>query len=61
MVIEQAKGMLSEYLKVTMDDAFQLLRNYARSHNRKLSEAARDVVDRRIPSAALIPRPGGET
>ena len=58
VVIEQAKGMLSEYLKVTVSDAFELLRTYAREHNRKLSEVAGEVVDRTIPSAALTSRPG---
>ncbi len=61
VLIEQAKGMLAEYLKVNVDDAFTLLRNYARSRNRKLSEVARDVIDRNIPSAALITRPGPES
>jgi AmiR/NasT family two-component response regulator len=54
VVIEQAKGMLAEYLKMTVDDAFRLLRSYARDHNLKLSDVARDVVDRKIPSTALI-------
>jgi GAF domain-containing protein len=54
VVIEQAKGMLAEYLKMSVDDAFQLLRSYTRDHNRKLSDVARDVVDRKIPSTALI-------
>jgi transcriptional regulator with GAF, ATPase, and Fis domain len=58
VIIEQAKGMLSEYLTVTMDDAFGLLRNYARVHNRKLSEVASDVVGRKIPSEALTGGPG---
>ena len=53
VVIEQAKGMLAEYLTTTVDDAFELLRSYARDHNRKLSEVAADVVTRKIPSAAL--------
>jgi hypothetical protein len=57
MVIEQAKGMSAEYLAV--DDAFRLLRNYARDHNRKLSQVAVGVVERKIPSAALGRRPGG--
>jgi GAF domain-containing protein len=54
VIIEQAKGMLAEYLKVTMGDAFKLLRTYARAHNRKLSDVARDVVDRKVTSTALI-------
>jgi transcriptional regulator with GAF, ATPase, and Fis domain len=58
VIIEQAKGMIAEYLTTTADDAFTLLRNYARYHNRKLSEVASDVVDRRIPSAALGPPSG---
>jgi GAF domain-containing protein len=58
VVIEQAKGMLAEYLTVTVDDAFKLLRIYARDHNRKLSQVASDLVDREIPSAALGRRPG---
>jgi GAF domain-containing protein len=53
VIIEQAKGMIAEYLTMTVDDAFTLLRNYAHYHNRRLSEVASDVVDRRIPSAAL--------
>jgi AmiR/NasT family two-component response regulator len=58
VVIEQAKGMLAEYLNMTMDEAFTLLRNYARDHNRKLSELASDIAGRKISSAALVKRPG---
>jgi len=60
VVIEQAKGMLAEYLTITVDDAFTLLRNYARDFNRKLSEVATDVVDRKIPGTALARRPSQE-
>jgi AmiR/NasT family two-component response regulator len=41
-----------------VDDAFTLLRNYAHYNNRRLSEVASDVVDRRIPSATLARPPG---
>ena len=61
VVIEQAKGMLAEYLKMTVDDAFQLLRSYARDRNHKLSDVARDVVDRKIPSTTLTTRPDQES
>jgi AmiR/NasT family two-component response regulator len=41
-----------------VDDAFKLLRNYARDHNRKLSEVASDIVNRKISRAQLTTRPG---
>ena len=50
--------MLAEYLATTVDDAFTLLRNCARDFNRKLSEVATDVVDRKIPGTALARPPG---
>jgi GAF domain-containing protein len=59
VVIEQAKGMLAEYLATTVDDAFQLLRTYARNHNLKLTAVAVAVVDRRIPPLALTRQPEG--
>jgi GAF domain-containing protein len=57
VVIEQAKGMLAEYLTTTVDEAFQLLRSYARNHNRKLTDVASDVVKRQIASFAVGKRP----
>ena len=36
----------------------QLLNSYARDHNRRLTEVARDVVERKIPHGALVRRPG---
>jgi len=61
VVIEQAKGMLAEYLTMTVDDAFRLLRHYARDHNLKLSAVASDIAERKIPSAALAPPSGEES
>jgi transcriptional regulator with GAF, ATPase, and Fis domain len=57
VVIEQAKGMLAEHLSTTVDEAFQLLNRYARGHNRRLTDVARDVVDRKISHDALAVRP----
>jgi transcriptional regulator with GAF, ATPase, and Fis domain len=48
IAIEQAKGVLAEYLDVSVDEAFQRLRRHARSNNRKLTELARDVANKRI-------------
>jgi transcriptional regulator with GAF, ATPase, and Fis domain len=58
VTIEQAKGMLAEYLTVTVGDAFELLRKYARDHNRKLSDIAGDIVARKIPGTALARQAG---
>jgi GAF domain-containing protein len=58
VVIEQAKGMLAEYLTMNVDHAFKLLRSYARDHNRKLSEVAGDIVNRKVSRAQLTTRPG---
>jgi GAF domain-containing protein len=44
IVIEQAKGVVAERDRLTMDDAFGLLRRYARDHNLKLTEVAQAVV-----------------
>ena len=45
VIIEQAKGKLAERLNLDMDQAFALLRDYARSRNRRLSELAEAFVD----------------
>jgi transcriptional regulator with GAF, ATPase, and Fis domain len=45
VLIEQAKGVLSERLRLDMDAAFALLRAGARNRNRRLSDLARAVVD----------------
>jgi GAF domain-containing protein len=44
IVVEQAKGVLSERGQMPMDQTFELLRTFARSHNLKLSELARSIV-----------------
>lgn len=48
ITIEQAKGVLAERLGVSVDDAFQHLRSYARNNNRKLTDLAGDVANRRV-------------
>jgi GAF domain-containing protein len=45
IVVEQAKGMVAERLQVGMDEAFSLLRSYARNENRHLSDVAAEVID----------------
>jgi GAF domain-containing protein len=48
VVIEQAKGVVSFKQGVAIDEAFTLIRNYARSHGERLSDVARRIVDRRL-------------
>jgi AmiR/NasT family two-component response regulator len=45
VIIEQAKGKLAERLGVDTDQAFSLLRDRARTSNRRLSDLARAFVD----------------
>ncbi len=44
VVIEQAKGILANHMDTSVDDAFQVLRDYSRSHNASLREVATAVV-----------------
>lgn len=44
IVVEQAKGVLAERGRVPMEETFDLLRAYARSHHLKISDLAHDVV-----------------
>jgi transcriptional regulator with GAF, ATPase, and Fis domain len=45
VLIEQAKGLLAERLRLSVDEAFTLLRDAARSRNRRLSDLAQAIVD----------------
>jgi GAF domain-containing protein len=60
IIIEQAKGMISESLRCNMDDAFARLRAHSRNHNLGLTSVANSVVD-----GAINPRqldvPSGTT
>jgi transcriptional regulator with GAF, ATPase, and Fis domain len=53
IAIEQAKGILAENLAITVDDAFTLLRNHARTRNTKLTAAARQIVSGALRPEAL--------
>jgi transcriptional regulator with GAF, ATPase, and Fis domain len=48
IVIEQAKGFLAERLGVTVEDAFLIMRQYTRGHNRKLTDVAADITTGRL-------------
>jgi len=44
VIIEQAKGILAERMRVTPDQAFIVLRAYSRNHNHPLTQLAADVI-----------------
>lgn len=45
IVIEQAKGVIASQRRISTDDAFDVIRQQARSTNTKLHEVCRDVVE----------------
>jgi AmiR/NasT family two-component response regulator len=48
IVIEQAKGVVSHTRGVSIDEAFTLIRGYARSHSTGLSLVAARIVNRTL-------------
>jgi transcriptional regulator with GAF, ATPase, and Fis domain len=48
VVIEQAKGVLAQTHGVGMDEAFAMLRSYARERQRSLAEVSRALVERSL-------------
>ena len=58
VVIEQAKGVISERAGVHMDEAFSRLRDYARTHNLGLTNVAEAAVDGTLDPRAWASSPG---
>lgn len=54
VVLEQAKGVLSQVGDLDMDDAFSALRSYARNHNERLADVARALVSRQLSARQLL-------
>jgi transcriptional regulator with GAF, ATPase, and Fis domain len=54
VVLEQAKGVLAQRGELQMDQAFHVLRGFARDHNRRLTDVARAVVARELPAQILL-------
>ena len=53
VVIEQAKGIVAQATHVSVDDAFKLLRGYARNHNRLLRQTAEQIINGTLDPDAL--------
>ncbi len=57
IVLEQAKGVLAERLRISVDEAFNKLRNQARSTNRQIGEVARDIVEGKLSARDVADAP----
>ena len=55
IIIEQAKGKISEASGLDMDRSFDRLRNHARNHNQRLTELARGIAEGTTPIVGLDP------
>jgi transcriptional regulator with GAF, ATPase, and Fis domain len=53
VAIEQAKGIVAEQNRIGVDKAFELIRNFTRHHNRRLSETAREIISGTVTSQQL--------
>jgi hypothetical protein len=54
VIVEQAKGLLHEMLDVSVEDAFHLLRTYARVNGEHLTELARRLMTDRYSRLLLV-------
>ena len=54
ITIEQAKGVLAQLGGLDMDQAFAVLRRYARDHNARLSDVAQRLIGRGLPAQELL-------
>jgi len=52
--VEQAKGFLRERLRVSVEDAFHLLRRYARTHDEHLTVVSRRLVNQPDSRPAIL-------
>ena len=57
IVIEQAKGIIAERASCDLEESFSLLRNYARNHNRRLTDVAQAAIDHTLDPQAWGPQP----
>lgn len=54
VIIEQAKGVIAERGRLSMNEAFDRIRRYARNHNLRLAEVAREIVDTDTGNGAAV-------
>jgi GAF domain-containing protein len=61
VIIEQAKGVLAQRGGLGMDVAFDRLRHYARTHNVRLSDVAREVVETDLAAVDVLGAPAARS
>ena len=54
VIIEQAKGVLATQADIRPDEAFTVLRSHARSHGLRLTDLARNVVERTVDLTSIV-------
>lgn len=54
VVIEQAKGYIAQFSQITMDQAFNRIRGYARSNNLLLRDVAGGIVARELDPTLVV-------
>lgn len=54
VVLEQAKGVLAHSGNLDVEQAFTMLRGYARDHNLRLKDIAGAVVSRELPTGQVL-------
>lgn len=57
IIIEQAKGKVSEAANIDIDSAFRRLRNHARNHNLRLTDLSSDIAEGNLGTRSLDPLP----
>jgi GAF domain-containing protein len=55
IIIEQAKGAVAQARGISVDEAFNAIRSYARSHNLRLGDVAHTIVTTPLSLPALLP------
>jgi len=55
IVIEQAKGVVSERARIDMTQAFDRLRSFARSHHLRLTDVAQSAIDGTLDPSVWVP------
>ncbi|GAA4544902.1 hypothetical protein GCM10023175_23900 [Pseudonocardia xishanensis] len=54
VIVEQAKGALSERAGLDPEEVYLRLRRYARAHNLKVGDVARQVMDRSLDTTSML-------